>query len=127
MKINDNELGYKFTAWIKIVVERGKINYIRKKARYKKEVSVEDGLLTDKLIYNLNDEFINDYNQIDFDNESLVSAFKELTARQRQVLGLIYFNGLKPEEIAKKFGITVQSVYNVCSLAIKHLRRSVQK
>lgn len=125
MRFDNDELRYRFTAWMKIVVIRKKLEYIRKLKRHRNEVSFKDGILHDKIISDPFDIAETNLQEFDFCNESLASAYKNLPARYRQILGLIYLENAEPETIAQKFGITVQYVYNVCSLAIKRLKRSL--
>lgn len=112
MSFDNDDLRYRFTAWMKIVVIRKKLEYIRKLKKHKNEVSFEDGILHDKII---SEPFViaeTNLQEFDFCNEGLASAYKNLPARYRQILGLIYVGNAEPEEIAKKFGVTVQYVYN---------------
>lgn len=125
MRFDDDELRCRFTAWMKIVVIRKKLEYIRKLKKHKSDVPFEDGRLHDTMISEPFDIAETNLQEFDFYNESLASAYKNLPARYRQILGLIYLENAEPEAIAKKFGVTVQYVYNVCSLAIKRLKRSL--
>lgn len=125
MRFDNDELRCRFTAWMKIVVFRKKLEYIRKLKKHKNEVPFEDGKLHNAMISEPFDVAETDLREFDFCNEKLASAYKNLPARFRKILGLIYVENAEPEAIAKKFGVTVQYVYNVCSLAIKRLKRSL--
>ena len=119
MRFEDDELRCRFTAWMRIVVIRKKLEYIRKHKKPKNEVPFEDGNLQNAMINESFDVVETNFQEFEFCNESLASAYKKLSARYRQILGLIYLENAEPEAIAKKFGFTVQYVYNVRSLAIK--------
>lgn len=112
MRFDNDELRYRFTAWMKIVVVRKKLEYIRKLKKHKNEESFEDGILHDKIISETFDIAETNLQEFDFCNDGLASAYKNLPARYRQILRLIYLENEEPEIIAKKFGVTVQYVYN---------------
>ncbi len=42
MRKGKDELKGKFTAWMKVVVKRAKIDYIRRLIRHSNEISIED-------------------------------------------------------------------------------------
>lgn len=125
MKFDNDELRYRFTAWMKIVVIRKKLEYVRKLKRHKSEVPFEDGKLHNAMISEPFDIDETNLQEFVFCNESLASAYKNLSVRYRQILRLIYLENAETETIAKKFGITVQYIYSVRSLAIKRLKRSL--
>lgn len=127
MRFDNDELRCRFTAWMKVVVIRKKIDYIRKLKKCKKEVSIEEGELHNAMISDSFDVVETNLQGFDFCNENLASAFKNLPTRYRQILGLIYLENAQPKIIAKKFKVTVQYIYNISSLAIKRLKRDLIK
>lgn len=49
MDFNNDALRCKFTAWMKVVVKRAKLDYIRRLNRHSNEISIEDEHLPEKL------------------------------------------------------------------------------
>lgn len=121
MEKGKDELKGKFTAWMKVVVKRAKIDYIRRLIRHSNEISIEDEELTDKLIYEpVNDD--QDAEGFCFDNSRLSDVFRKLPKKRRQVLELLYVHSLEPDEVAEEMKCSLQHVYNLRSLAIKELK-----
>lgn len=121
--IND-ELRYRFTAWMKIVVKRAKIDYIRRQNKRCKEISIESKNLSYKLVYE--PQIIIDNNSFDFENKDLLRVFKKLSEKRKQILIFIFVNNFTAEEIAAKMNCSVQYVYNQHSLALKELRKGMK-
>ena len=117
----NDELRYRFTAWMKVVVTNAKIDYIRRQNRHSNEISIENDKLADTLTYEPINEF-DDLNGFNFDNGNLFAAFKKLTPKRKQVLELLYVRNLTPEEITVELQCSLQYVYNLRSLAIKELK-----
>ncbi|MCM1452204.1 MAG: sigma-70 family RNA polymerase sigma factor [Clostridium sp.] len=58
---------------------------------------------------------------------SVAAAFKALPLRQRQIVALSKFQGMKNAEIAKELNLSEQTVKNQLSLGLKALRLSLAK
>ena len=127
MDVNKDSLRGKFTAWLKIVVKRAKIDYIRRLNRHSNEISIEDEQLTDKLIYEPENESETSCSKFEFENDRLSSVFMKLTRKRRQILELLFVNKMDPEEIAVELQCTLQHVYNLRSLAIRELKSKLDK
>lgn len=87
MRFDDDELRCRFTAWMKIVVIRKKLEYIRKLKKHKSDVPFEDDRLHDTMISEPFDIAETNLQEFDFYNESLASAYKNLPARTDKFSG----------------------------------------
>ncbi|WP_298738445.1 sigma-70 family RNA polymerase sigma factor [uncultured Chitinophaga sp.] len=56
----------------------------------------------------------------------LLHGFRQLTARQQELLQLRYFNDLSYEAIAEKCGISKRTTYNIIHSALKSLRENFE-
>lgn len=66
----------------------------------------------------------NERNEVlDFEEKRLAKAFSELPLMKREVLRLLYYDELNPQEIAESLGCSLQHIYNQKSRALKILRR----
>lgn len=124
MDLKDDALRCRFTAWMKVVVKRAKIDYIRRHKSRIQEVSMESEEFVDSLIYEpvemseIKDGFL-------FENERLSSIFQNLSPKRRQILELLFLHNLTPEEVALEMGCSLQNVYNMRSMAIKEIRNKL--
>ena len=55
----------------------------------------------------------------------LKAAFMRLSSSQKNILRLLFLEGLSAEEAASRMGCTVQHVYNLKSKAILALRKEL--
>lgn len=122
MEQEKDELRYRFTAWLEVVVKRAKIDYIRQLRRRVKEISLDSDSLTNKLVYEQQEIHSDEF---DFDNGKLSRLFEKLSSSKKRVLILLFVHNLEPEEVADKLGCTVQHVYNQRSTALKELRKNM--
>ncbi len=120
MKNESNDLLYRFTAWIELVVKRAKIDYIRHHIKAKDEVSFDDDILKNTVV---SDRNIDSNTNIEFCNERLAKAFDKLSANRKKILIMLYIERIPPEEIAKEYGYTLRYVYNIKMRAITDLRK----
>lgn len=125
MEQNNDDLRNRFTAWMKVVVKRAKIDYIRRLNRHSNEISIEDEQLTDKLIYEPTDSTEITENGFEFINEKLSAVFRKLSPKRRQVLKLLFVHNMPPEDVATELQCSLQHVYNLRSLAIKELKKEL--
>lgn len=125
MNFNNDELCCQFTAWMKVVVKRAKIDYLRWQKRHSNEVSIEDEQLIGKLIYEpINDEESIE-NKFEFNNARLSRLFSKLSNRKRKILEMFFVYKMEPEDIAKELQCSLQNVYNMRSLALKELKNKL--
>ena len=122
-KEEQNVLQARFTVWLKKLIVRAKINYIKRLKRN-------------------SDEFLDDYEEnrfghdfsfgtqndnFDFEDKKYNRAISKLSESKRNILISIYIKNMSAEEIAKESGVTVQHIYNQHSLAIKQLKSILSK
>ncbi len=122
MDFNSDALRCRFTAWMKVVVKRAKIDYIRQINRHSNEVSIEDERITDKLVCEPPAGIESLQKGFQFDNHTLSSAFKKLAPQRRRLLELLFVHNMTPDEVAEELNCSIQHVYNLRSLAIKELK-----
>lgn len=118
-----DELRARFTAWLKTLLRRAKIDYIRLKQRYPKTVTLE---LTEKETAMPIPEIVIP-NGFDFENDKLRAAFMRLSLSKRNILEMFFVEGLEASEVARELGCTIQHVYNLRSKALKELRAELSK
>lgn len=122
MDIEDAALRSRFTAWMKVVVKRAKIDYIRQITRHSNEISIEDERMAEKLVYEPSVGIVSLKTDFDFDNRTLSAAFRKLVPKRRRLLELLFVLNMTPDEVAEELHCSIQHVYNLRSLAIKELR-----
>ena len=122
METKNDALRGRFTAWMKVVVKRAKIDYIRKLNRQPKSVSI-DTIAEDEICTYLElntDKEISD--SFEFDDENVVAAFFALSLPRQKILTLMFVQGKTAEEVAELLGCSVKSVFNEKSIALNKLR-----
>ena len=120
MKLREDELWWRFNAWLKVVIERDKIDYVRriKQQKLKQQKTSNQAVdLCDDIIREVDGEI-----GFDFQNKELSQAFMKLSQQKRQVLELFFVQEYSYEEIANELHCSIRHVYNVKFLAIKELR-----
>ena len=125
MDFSKDVLRGKFTEWVKVVVKRAKIDYIRRLNRHSNEISIDDEQLTNKLIYEPIKETEAADSDFAFNNERLFAIFKKMAPKRRQVLEMLFVHNMTPEEISVELQCTLQHDYNLRSLAIKELKNKL--
>lgn len=118
-----DELRARFTVWLKTLLRRAKIDYIRLERRYPKTVTLE---LTEKETAIPIPEIVIP-NSFDFENDKLRAAFMRLSLSKRNILEMLFVQGLEANEAARELGCTIQHVYNLRSKALKELRKELSK
>ncbi len=126
MKLENDELRCKFTAWMQVVVKRAKIDYIRRLKRHYNEISIDDEKVLDKLQFKPINEITLD-DGFEFDNELLAKLFMKLTPQKRKVLELLFVHNMPAEEVTAELQCSLQHIYNLRSLAIKELKCKLKK
>lgn len=118
-----DELRARFTVWLKTLLRRAKIDYIRLERRYPKTVTLE---LTEKETAIPIPEIVIP-NSFDFENDKLRAAFMRLSLSKRNILEMLFVRRLEANEAARELGCTIQHVYNLRSNALKELRAELSK
>ena len=127
MEDKNDTLRGRFTAWLKVVVKRAKIDYIRKQNHIPKSVSLET-IAEDEVCTYLNfDSNIKILDKFEFDNDNVAKAFLALSVLRQQILTLMFVRGMTAEQVAKILGRSVKHVFNEKSLALKQIRNYLGK
>lgn len=117
-----DEFRIRFTAWITVVVQRAKIDYIRKQNRQPKSVPLdeiaEDEFCTD---HNFNNA-IEGAEGFEFDDDNVAKAFSALSFMRQRILILMFVQGKTAEQIAAILGRSVKHIFNEKLLALKQIR-----
>lgn len=117
-----DELRIRFTAWITVVVQRAKIDYIRKQNRQPKSVPLdeisEDEFCTE---HNFNNA-IESAESFEFDDKNVAEAFSALSFMRQRILTLMFVQGKTAEQVAAILGRSVKHIFNEKSLALKQIR-----
>ena len=117
-----NDIEIKFTAWLKVLVKRARLDYVRRKQHLKREIFFDDLGEQDirYIISNNPTEFKEAFET--FENKDLSEIYEQLTDTQRSVLYRIFVCEETTTEIALSTGWSVQYIYNQKYLAIKKFR-----
>lgn len=118
----------RFTNWIEKLIKNAKIDYIRQLNKAEPEFVSIDELFEDEQLIGARDVVISeDKDSFDFQEERLAEAFYKLPLMKRKILELLFIECIKPEEIASRLNCSPQYVYNQKFLALKQLRKKLDK
>lgn len=118
----------RFTNWIEKLIKNAKIDYIRQLNKAEPEFVSIDELFEDEQLIGAHDVVISeDKDSFDFQEEKLAEAFYKLPLMKRKILELLFIECIKPEEIASRLNCSPQYVYNQKFLALKQLRKKLDK
>ena len=118
----------RFTNWIEKLIKNAKIDYIRQQNKAEPEFVSIDELFEDEQLIGARDVDISeDKDSFDFQEERLAEAFYKLPLMKRKILELLFIECIKPEEIASRLNCSPQYVYNQKFLALKQLRKKLDK
>lgn len=123
----NNSLFYRFTTWLKLVLERARIDYIRNLKGRQRELPLDESRIARALSYQPEVVIRKSELTFDFENEAIGRAVFGLPEKRREVLEMLFVMNMSPEDIALKLGCTVQHVYNQRALALKELRAKLKK
>jgi RNA polymerase sigma-70 factor, ECF subfamily len=96
-----------FESFLFTIAHNATVNLLKKRATEQKYVEHVKSLQRIEETYELTDEI--QYNEL---NQKFQDLLNELTPRQKEIFQLSREEGLSNEEIAKKLGISVQTVKN---------------
>lgn len=108
-----------FTDWMEWVVIHAAADFMRRQSNRRREEPLEE-LSNDDLIYE--DLMPSNKTEFDFAEDKLASAFSKLSLLRRQILALVFVEGLSAQETADKLGCSVDYVYLQKHRALKKLR-----
>lgn len=118
----------RFTVWIEKLIKNAKIDYMRQLNKAEPEFVSIDELFEDEQLIGARDVVISeDKDSFDFQEERLAEAFYKLPLMKRKILELLFIECIKPEEIAFRLNCSSQYVYNQRYLALKQLRKKLDK
>lgn len=118
----------RFTVWIEKLIKNAKIDYMRQLNKAEPEFVSIDELFEDEQLIGARDVVISeDKDSFDFQEERLAEAFYKLPLMKRKILELLFIECIKPEEIASRLNCSSQYVYNQRYLALKQLRKKLDK
>ena len=98
----NDELRMRFTVWLKIVVKRVKIDYIRRQKKRYIEVSIEEAAITNTLTYEQQFDINENSNKFIFENSRISAAFNKLSSKRKEILEMLFVRNLTSDEIAKE-------------------------
>lgn len=118
----NDELRMRFTVWLKIVVKRVKIDYIRRQKKRYIEVSIEEATISNTLVYEQKFDINEERNKFVFENTRISAAFNKLSPKRKEILEMLFVRNLTSDEIAKEWKCSLQYVYLLRSSALTKLR-----
>ena len=119
MEDKDSEIKKMFGAWLKKILIRTRIDYIRKLNK-RNEVSLDELNIETYSAFDITNIEDRDFS---FENDSLESAFYSIPESCRKILKMIYFEGKTPEEITRECNCSLKYVYNRKSVGISKLKQ----
>lgn len=125
VKEYDNSRGVPFGAYLKEKFRWRLYHYIRDVLGYRDKEDLFTDIPANTIQYILATHAVLDPDKADW--EALENAVKTLTAKQRLVLSLFYWDDLSVREIATKLQETPQGVRQLKARAEKHLRRNMMR
>lgn len=121
-----NNIESKFTAWMKVLVKRARLDYLRKNYIQSREIFFED-LEGRDTRYVLKQLLIFSEPSIDlFENEDILEVYKQLSDTQRSIIYRFYVREQTIVEISAYTGWSVNYIYNQKCLAIKKFRERLK-
>ena len=120
IKDDDLDLLWRFTAYMELLVSHAKIDYLRRQRYKQREVPYGQLIMDESAGYE--DPLPVSPDQFDFSEKKLADAFSKLNSLRRQILTLIFVEGLSAQEVADKLGCSVDHVYLQKHRTLKKLR-----
>lgn len=117
-----DELRIRFTAWITVVVQRAKIDYIRQQSKQPKSIPLESIAEDEVCSDNIFNNAIESAECFEFDDENVAVAFSALSLTRKKILTLIFVQGKTAEQVAQLLGCSTKHIFNEKSLALKQIR-----
>ena len=124
-----DELRAEFTVWLDTLIRRAKLDYLRRNAVPVDIVSIEE--LHEDNFPILEDEWMNRLLQqeddFNFEQERLAMAYAQLPLLRKQILKLLFVEGLKVKEIARMLNCSSTFVSDQKRRALEALRRRLSE
>ena len=121
----DDDLRNQFTAYMQKVVYHAKVDYIRRrKAQFPNNevISAEES----EPSYEQDFRTISEAD-FDFEEQRLADSFASLPLMRRQILKLLFVQGLTAMEVAEELGCSLDYVYSSKRRALRKLRDQLQE
>lgn len=109
-----------FTSWLTTLLQRARIDYLRRKEREVKMVSLDE---VNEAALAVEDRYAALESAFEFEEERLAKAFFSLPIQRQQILTMMYVDQLSPEEIARILHCSVDHVYKTKSRSLNSLRK----
>ena len=119
-KDQNEKLRAEFTSWLTSLLQQARIDYLRRKEREVKTVSLDDVKETEIAV---TDRYAFLESAFEFEEERLARAFFSLPIQRQQILTMLYVDELSPEEIARILNCSVDYVYKTKSRSLNSLRK----
>lgn len=117
-----DELRIRFTAWITVVVQRAKIDYIRQQSRHPKSIPLDSIAEDEVCSVNIFNDAIESAESFEFDDERVAIAFSALSLTRKKILTLMFVQGKTAEQVAEILECSTKHIFNEKSLALKQIR-----
>ena len=122
---HEDELKIRFTAWLRTLVKRARIDYLRSKKKENLEVPLSEIANSANFTYEV--IFIPakidiEKGEYEFEREDVSRAFSLLNITRRKVLLMLFVEGMTPKEIAEELGCSVRMVNKIRRQALDILR-----
>ena len=125
----DEEIKIRFTAWLRTLVKRARIDYLRENRSRVLEIPLFELSNNRNLSYEIRMIPIKqniDKSEYEFEREDISRAFAFLSNTRRRVFLLLYIEGMSQKEVAKKLGISVQRVSKIKQDALFALKEMLE-
>jgi len=123
--MRDDDLRNMFTAYMQKVVANAKFDYIRRKATQSKRGVEPDLPEWQEHSYEQNFRLA-PQNEFDFEEQRLADSFALLPLMRRQILTLLFVQGLTAMEVAEELGCSLDYVYTSKRRALQKLREQME-
>jgi len=123
--MHDDDLRNRFTAYMQKVVYHAKVDYMRrKKAQYPR--AEIDAAEAPSLSYEQDYRLASDA-EFDFEEQRLADSFASLPLIRKQILKLLFVEGLTAMEVAEELGCSLDYVYTNKRRALQKLRDQLEE
>jgi len=123
--MNNDDLRNQFTAYMQKVVYHAKVDYIRRRKTQRPGSDV-DSAKASELSYEQDFRLASNAD-FDFEEQRLADNFASLPLIRRQILKLLFVQGLTAMEVAEELGCSLDYVYSNKRRALQKLRDQLQK
>jgi RNA polymerase sigma factor (sigma-70 family) len=123
--MHEDDLRNRFTAYMQKVVYHAKVDYIRRKKAQHPNTEA-DAATTPEFSYEQDFSSASD-TDFDFEEQRLANSFASLPLIRKQILKLLFVQGLTAMEVAEELGCSLDYVYSNKRRALQKLRDQMQE